>query len=83
MCETLEGSGGGGGQGVRKRSVYEVSLREITVNLVCKYDDSIEMGRLWSEATTLSTLLFNFRERLKLKTYQLVVYADLVCWAET
>jgi len=81
MCETLEGTGGG--RGVRKRSVYKVSLGEITVNLVCKYDDSIEMDRLWSEATTLSTLLSNFRERLKLKTYHLVVYADLICWAET
>jgi len=24
-----------------------------------------------------------FRERLKLKTYQLLVYADLICWSKT
>jgi len=77
---TLEGPVGG--RGVRKHSIYEVSLREIALNLVCKHGN-IEMDRIWSEATTLSTSLSNFRERLKLKTYQLLVYADLICWSKT
>ena len=52
-----------GGRGVRKHSVYTFSLRDITFNLVCKYDDNIELDRNRSEANTLSTSLSNFREK--------------------
>jgi hypothetical protein len=71
-----------GGRGLRKYSVYKVSLREITLNLVCKHDNSIEMYKVWSEATALSSLLCIFRDRLQRKTHQLLVYADLVYWAK-
>jgi hypothetical protein len=48
-------------------SVYKESLREITLKLVCKFDDNTEMDTIWFEARTLLTLVSIFQKRLKLR----------------